>query len=145
MHCEHCVNKAIMHSYMQVHGAITGKGTAKLPWERTPLDTDIRQQLGVFRKVVLQLLDRNPGSRPSMQDFCAACERVFAQTQSLTSSSDAGLQVRNIMHGLPRLVSIVGGRVFNITACVNSLNQGSPHVHFYIEKVPLLIFHFSVW
>ena len=78
---------------VQVHGAITGKGTAKLPWEVTPLDTQIRQQLGVFRKVVLQLLDRNPDRRPSMQDFCAACERVFAQTQSITSSSEAGLQV----------------------------------------------------
>ena len=80
--------------WIQVHDCITGKGRGKLPWERVPLDAAIRQQLGVFRKVVLQLLDRNPLNRPSMQDFCASCDRVFAQTQSMASSTDSGrLQV----------------------------------------------------
>ena len=80
--------------WLQVHECITGRGRRQLPWERVPLDAAVRAQLGAFRRVVLQLLDRNPLGRPSMQEFCAACERVFAQTQSMASSSDSGrLQV----------------------------------------------------
>lgn len=68
--------------HLQMHGAITGEGTEKLPWEITPLDTAIKKHLGVFRKVVLQLLDRNPANRPDMQQFCAVCQRVFSETKS---------------------------------------------------------------
>ena len=40
----------------------------------------LKRKLGMFRNLVLDLLNRDPAKRPSMQRFCAACHHLMSST-----------------------------------------------------------------
>lgn len=62
---------------------IEGKKGQKLPWERNPMKPRLAQKLGMFRKLVLALLNRDPSKRPPMKTFCTACTRVLSRSDSM--------------------------------------------------------------
>lgn len=66
----------------QVMDRIQGLNGRKLPWEGT-LAPATRRQLGVFKATILKLLARDPEDRPSMTEFCFACDRVLAGSTSV--------------------------------------------------------------
>lgn len=72
---------ATFSARMHVQDQLTGK--ALLPWEAGRMSAATRRQLGIFRKPVLALLQRDPALRASVQDFCDAC---FALVSSNTTS-----------------------------------------------------------
>lgn len=63
---------------LQVMDTIEGVNGQLLPWEGDTLSATHRKQLGVFRPIVTSLLERDPAQRPSMAQFCEACDRVLA-------------------------------------------------------------------
>lgn len=69
-----------MHGELQVMDRIQGKGGRKLPWEATPMKPRLKQKLGMFRELVLQVLNRDPAKRPSMRRFCDACHHLMSST-----------------------------------------------------------------
>ena len=52
------------------------KGEFPLPWEGE-LDSEVQRQLGAFKGLVLQLLQRNPRRRVSLRHFHRTCTRLF--------------------------------------------------------------------
>jgi serine/threonine protein kinase len=52
-------------------------GEAELPWEGQNLTMEQRGRLGVLRKPVLQMLDRDAARRPSMRAFADKCRSLF--------------------------------------------------------------------
>lgn len=52
------------------------KGELPLPWEGD-LDPGVHKQLGAFKGLVLQLLQRNPRRRVSLRHFHDTCTRLF--------------------------------------------------------------------
>lgn len=61
---------------------IQGCNGLHLPWDGS-LSPAVRRQLGIFRESVLALLARDPGKRPSMEQFCVSCDRVLAGSVSV--------------------------------------------------------------
>jgi hypothetical protein len=59
---------------------IEGLNGQELPWEGQNLTPANRRQLGVFRGTLMELLNRDPAERPSMENFCDTCNRVLAGT-----------------------------------------------------------------
>eukprot|EP00892_Ulva_mutabilis_P002162 jgi/Ulvmu1/11947/UM082_0026.1 len=53
-------------------------GTAPLPWEAGRITAEARRRLGVFRKPVLALLQRDPAQRASVQHLCDACYAIVS-------------------------------------------------------------------
>lgn len=66
----------------KVMDRIEGLNGLQLPWEGT-LPPAVRKQLGIFKNHVLQLLARDASQRPSMDDFCMACDRALAGSTSV--------------------------------------------------------------
>lgn len=62
---------------MQVIGQLLGE--SQLPWEGSNLSMEHQGRLGVLRKPVLQLLDRDPMRRPSMRAFADKCKALLRQ------------------------------------------------------------------
>jgi hypothetical protein len=62
---------------------IEGKGNELLPWEGHRLTPATRQQLGIFKDTLLNLLHRDPARRPSMKEFCRSCNRVLSGSTSV--------------------------------------------------------------
>eukprot|EP00892_Ulva_mutabilis_P011411 jgi/Ulvmu1/8642/UM046_0047.1 len=58
-------------------------GKQALPWEEGQLSAAQRSRLGVFRRPVLQLLERDPVRRPSLQQFCDMCTSIFSATTTV--------------------------------------------------------------
>lgn len=59
-------------------------GEKRLPWEEgTEEATERLEKLGVFKGAVMQLLNRDPQQRPSMQRFYDACNRVFSSRTTI--------------------------------------------------------------
>ena len=52
-------------------------GEAQLPWEGANLTMEHKERLGVLRKAVLQLLERDPARRPSMRAFSDKCRALM--------------------------------------------------------------------
>ena len=52
------------------------RGELPLPWEGA-LSAQLRDKLGVFKEPVLQLLQRDPARRASMQYFSGMCRTMF--------------------------------------------------------------------
>lgn len=48
-----------------------------LPWEGSNLTAHTKQRLGIMRKPVLGLLDRRPGSRPTMREVITTMSNLF--------------------------------------------------------------------
>ena len=67
---------------LQVMDRIEGLNGLQMPWEGT-LPPALRRQLGIFKTHVLQLLARDASQRPSMDDFCMACDRALAGSTSV--------------------------------------------------------------
>ena len=61
--------------YVQVVARLLGE--LPLPWEEE-LSSLVVRQLGVFRGPVMQLLQREPSDRISMDRFHALCSKVFS-------------------------------------------------------------------
>lgn len=57
-----------------------------LPWEGT-LTPAVRRKLGVFKNIVLKLLNRDPTERLSMSEFCVSCDRVVIGTTSIQAQN----------------------------------------------------------
>ena len=57
------------------------KGDLPLPWEEG-LSKQQRQQLGLFKDPIMQLLQRDPGERSDMLTFRNACNKLFAAATS---------------------------------------------------------------
>ena len=57
-------------------------GQEALPWEGE-LSAEKQRKLGVFRGPVLQLLQRDPGRRSSLEAFHASCtrDRLFSSSE----------------------------------------------------------------
>lgn len=62
---------------LQVVGQLLGE--EELPWEGNNLTFDHRTRLGALRRPILQLLERDPGQRPSMQAFSDKCRRLIGR------------------------------------------------------------------
>lgn len=58
-------------------------GKQPLPWEEGQLTAAQRSRLGVFRRPVVQLLERDPSRRPSLQQFCDMCTSIFSATTTV--------------------------------------------------------------
>lgn len=58
-------------------------GEQPLPWEGERLTGAQRTRLGVFRRPVLQLLERDPARRPTLQQFCDMCTSIFSATTTV--------------------------------------------------------------
>lgn len=59
-------------------------GEKRLPWEDgTDEAAERLEKLGVFKGAVMQLLNRDPQQRPSMQRFYDACNRVFSSRTTI--------------------------------------------------------------
>lgn len=56
---------------------IEGLNGQELPFEGSLLTPKVRQNLGVFKHLVLLLLARNPQERPSIAEFCETCSRIL--------------------------------------------------------------------
>lgn len=65
---------------MQVISQIVGE--TPLPWEDPATAPVILKRFGLFKDVILELLDRDPDARPSMVDFTRSCRQVLALTTS---------------------------------------------------------------
>ena len=51
----------------------------------------LKKKLGMFRKIVLDLLNRDPAKRPSMKRFCATCHHIMSSTVTVqVRSAPAG-------------------------------------------------------
>jgi hypothetical protein len=59
---------------------VQGKEGSMLPWEGQCMDRETRHKLGVFKKILMDLLQRDPAERKSMADFCGTCNRILAGT-----------------------------------------------------------------
>jgi hypothetical protein len=66
---------------------IQQKNGKQCRWEGTALSPETRKKLGIFKNILLELLDRNPLKRPSMAEFCAACNRILSSTANFESPS----------------------------------------------------------
>lgn len=53
-------------------------GDAPLPWEAAADPSAVLHKIGIFREPLLQLLQREPARRATMQDFCNACNSLVA-------------------------------------------------------------------
>lgn len=62
---------------MQVVGQLLGEEA--LPWEGANLTFDHRTRLGALRRPILQLLERDPAARPSMQAFSDHCRALISR------------------------------------------------------------------
>lgn len=58
-------------------------GEQPLPWEGAGLSAAQRSRLGVFRRPVMQLLERDPGRRPSLSQFCDMASSIFSATTTV--------------------------------------------------------------
>ena len=65
---------------MQVISQIVGD--RPLPWEDPVTAPAILKRFGLFKDVILELLDRDPNARPSMLDFTRSCRQVLALSTS---------------------------------------------------------------
>lgn len=63
-------------------------GEKKLPWER--MSPDDRKKLGAFRSPILQLLERNPAQRPTMEQFYHNCNSIFSSSVTYLPAGAAG-------------------------------------------------------
>jgi hypothetical protein len=68
---------------VQVMDQIEGVNGRQLPWEGAKLTSHNRRRLGLFRASISMLLSRDPAKRPSMEEFCDACDRVLAGSISV--------------------------------------------------------------
>ena len=69
---------------VQVIAQLTGE--KRLPWEMQGVAAAERlESLGVFKGAVLQLLNRDPTLRPSMQRFYDAANRIFSARTTIKS------------------------------------------------------------
>ena len=59
---------------LQVVGQLLGE--EQLPWEGSNLTFDHRTRLGALRRPILQLLEREPAQRTSMQAFSDRCRSM---------------------------------------------------------------------
>lgn len=67
---------------LQVIKQLTGE--KRLPWEEQgPAAAERLESLGVFKGAVLQLLNRDPTLRPSMQRFYDAANRIFSSRTTI--------------------------------------------------------------
>ena len=66
--------------WLQVIAQIAGE--APLPWEDPATAPAILKRFGLFKEVILELLERDPDARPSMADFMRSCRQVLALTTS---------------------------------------------------------------
>lgn len=57
-------------------------GDTPLPWEDPATAPAILKRFGLFKAVILELLERDPDARPSMIDFMRSCRQVLALTTS---------------------------------------------------------------
>lgn len=92
--------------WLQVLDQIEGVNGQQLPWEGAALTPERRTMLGIFRSILLRLLHRDAQQRPSMQEFCTACDRVLASG----TTADANAKARDAeapgpVRGRGRLVS----------------------------------------
>ena len=91
--CEMHVSHACRHKHQSIQVilplqvAAQLKGELPLPWEEEISPVVVRQ-LGVFRGPVMQLLQREPSDRISMDHFHALCSKVFSG-----QSTDAAARV----------------------------------------------------
>ena len=53
------------------------EGREALPWEGE-LSAEVQRKFGVFRRPVLQLLQREPSRRSTLEAFHASCTHMFA-------------------------------------------------------------------
>lgn len=60
---------------MQVIAQLMGE--AQLPWEGANLTMEHKGRLGVLRKAVLQLLDRDPSRRSPLRSFAEKCKSLI--------------------------------------------------------------------
>lgn len=60
---------------VQVYSQLLGE--ADLPWEGDRLTVEVQRKLGVFRRPVLQLLQRDPTARISLHQFARGCDSIF--------------------------------------------------------------------
>lgn len=68
---------------MQVMDQIEGCNGQLLPWEGGNFSPTAKSQLGIFRRYILKLLERDPSLRPSMAQFCDMCSRILTATTTL--------------------------------------------------------------
>lgn len=61
------------------------EGAKPLPWEGE-LSRRLRSKLGLLGGPVLQLLQREPARRSTMEAFCASCDRILAHTTSTSQT-----------------------------------------------------------
>lgn len=74
---------------MQVFEQLADERRA-LPWEGGRLAAQDRRKLGMFRKPILKLLQRDPAQRATARDFCNECCNLFTTNplSNIPSSSD---------------------------------------------------------
>lgn len=80
-----CANLVVFNSCqllgsLQVISQIVGE--APLPWEDPAKAPAIHKRFGLFKDVILELLERDPDLRPSMSSFTRSCRQVLALTTS---------------------------------------------------------------
>lgn len=71
----------------QALGQIAGDVGEQLPWEDRETRGRIIGALGALKRHILQLVSREPSQRPSMPDFCRACNRLLHSTASVSPST----------------------------------------------------------
>lgn len=91
-----CLNSKVrIHNVcmLQAMDQVIGKNGLFLPWEDPEKQPMVEARLGIFKTVLLELLARDPNSRPTMDHFCRACSRVFQSRNSRTISADLATKV----------------------------------------------------
>jgi hypothetical protein len=81
--CVHaCAHARDGGACVQVMAQIAGE--KRLPWEQQgELASERMEALGVFKGAILQLLNRDPQQRPSMQRFYDAANRIFSSRTTI--------------------------------------------------------------
>lgn len=64
---------------MQIYKQLTSPDQT-LPWEDGRLTPKDMRRLGVFRKPIMQLLQRDPNHRASALQFCKQMSKIFNAT-----------------------------------------------------------------
>lgn len=86
---------------MQLEGLILGDRGVKLPWEEGGSRPDMAPALGVFREPVLELLNRDPSLRPSMDSFCGWCNRLLCSVSTLSHGPSLRMAPTEMMQVSP--------------------------------------------